>query len=108
MEKDEYETVSAQRGCVVFVSVEAFDILGQGGDLESCGGFSWEDLLEKPDGLCDCEPEIRTDVSARPVVTDVLVSPSSLVTVVMVSPWIRIKNLWNRILCLSPKSARLC
>ena len=25
--------------------------------------FSWEDLLEKPEDLSDCEPETRVDVS---------------------------------------------
>ena len=38
------------------------------------------DLLEKPEDLSDCEPEIRVDVSAVLVVTDVPVSPSSVVT----------------------------
>ena len=66
--------MSAGRRCVGFVSAEAFDIFSQGEDLESCGGFSWEDLLEKPDDLYDCEPGTRTDVSAVLVVTDVLVS----------------------------------
>ena len=60
--------------------MEAFDFFCQGEDLESCGGLSWEDLQEKPDDLYDCEPETRTDVSAVLVVTDVLVSPSSVVT----------------------------
>ena len=44
---------------------------------ESCGGLSWEDLLEKPEDLSDCEPGTRMEV---PVVLDVLVSPSSVVT----------------------------
>ena len=56
------------------------EIFSQGEDLESCGGFSWEDLLEKLEDLSDCEPETRTDVSAVHVVTNVLASPSSLVT----------------------------
>ena len=34
------------------------------------------DLLENTDDLSDCKPEIREDVSAVLVVTDVLVSPS--------------------------------
>ena len=38
------------------------------------------DLLENPDDLSDCEPETRTNVSAVPVVTDVVVSLSSVVT----------------------------
>ena len=44
------------------------------------GGGSWSDLLENPDDVSDGEPETWTDVSALPVVTDVLVSPSSVVT----------------------------
>ena len=64
---------------VGFVTAEALDIFCQGEDLESFG-FSWEDLLEKPDELSECEPGTRTDVSAVLVVTDVLVSPSSVVT----------------------------
>ena len=37
-------------------------------------------VLENPDALSDGEPETRTDVSAVLVVTDVFVSPSSVVT----------------------------
>ena len=48
---------------VGFVSAEAFDIFSQGGDLESCGGLSWEDLLEKLEGLSACELQTRVDVS---------------------------------------------
>ena len=59
-EKEEIETVR----CVGSVSVDAFDIFSQGRDLESCGA----------EGLSDCEPEARVDVSV------VLVSPSSVVT----------------------------
>ena len=46
----------------------------------SCGGLSWEDLLEKPEDLSDCEPDSCAHVRVVPVVTDVLVSPSSVVT----------------------------
>ena len=60
--------------------MEAFEIFSQGRDLESCGDLSWVDLLEKPEDLCDCEPETLVDVSVVPVVTDVPVSPSSVVT----------------------------
>ena len=28
----------------------------------SCGGFSWEALLEKLDDLSDCDPETWADV----------------------------------------------
>ena len=75
-EKEENETVSAKRRCVGFISAQAFDIISQGKDLESGGDVSWEN----PDDLSDCEPETGTVVSALPLVTDVLVSPSSVVT----------------------------
>ena len=78
--KEENETVSAERWCVGLVSAEAFDIFSQGEDLESCGGTSWCDPLVNPDDVSDCEPEARSDVSAVLVVSDVLVSPSSVVT----------------------------
>ena len=39
-EREENETVSAERRCVVSVSAETFDIFSQGEDSESCGGFS--------------------------------------------------------------------
>ena len=85
------------KGASVFFSAEAFDIFSQGEDLESCGGVSWGDLLENPDDLSDCELETRTDVCAVLVVTDVLVSPSSVaLSVGMVSPWIRNGNFLNR------------
>ena len=79
-EKEENETVSVKRRCVGFLSAESFDIFSHGEDLESCGGVSWSDLLENPDYFSDCEPETGTDASAVPVVTDVPVSPSSVVT----------------------------
>ena len=41
--------MSAQKRCVGFVSAVAFDIFREGEVLESCGGFSWSDFLEKPD-----------------------------------------------------------
>ena len=87
----------------VLFSVEAFDIFSQGGDLESCGGFCWEDLLEKPDGLSDCEPDSCAHVRVVPVVTDVLVSPSSVVTEFCDGVALMV-NLWNRSPFLSPKS----
>ena len=79
-EKEENETVSAKRRCVGLVSSDAFDIFSQGEDLESCGGFSWEDFLEELDDLSDCKSESRAVVSAVLVVSDALVSPSSLMT----------------------------
>ena len=36
-----------KKRCDGFVCVEAFEIFSQGEDLESCGGLSWRDLLEK-------------------------------------------------------------
>ena len=61
-EKEENETGSVKRRCVFFVSVEVFEIFSQEGDLESCGGLSWEDFVEKPEDLSDCEPDTRVDV----------------------------------------------
>ena len=40
----------------------------------------WEGLLEKHEDLSDCEPDSRACVRMVPDVTDVLVSPSSVVT----------------------------
>ena len=48
--------------------------------MESCGGPCWEDLLEKPEDLSDCEPDTGAHVRVVPDVTDVLISPSSVVT----------------------------
>ena len=79
-EIEENETGSAKRRCVGSFSVEAIDIFSQEGDLESCGGLSWEDLLEKHEDLSNCEPDTRAHVPVVPDVTDVLVSPSSVVT----------------------------
>ena len=78
-EKGENKTVRAKRRCDGFVSVEAFEIFSQGRDLESCGGLSWEDLVEKPKDLSDCEPDTRAQLRMVPDVTDVPVSPSSVV-----------------------------
>ena len=60
--------------------MEANDIFGQGGDMESCGDVSWEDLLEEPEDLSDREPLSCELVRVVPDVTDVPVSPSSVVT----------------------------
>ena len=38
-EIEENERESVQRRCVGSVSVKAFDVFSQGGDLESCGGL---------------------------------------------------------------------
>ena len=58
-EKEENETESVKRRCVGFVSVEAFHIFSQSGDLESCGGLSRRDLLEKSEDWSGFEPETR-------------------------------------------------
>ena len=50
----------------------------QGGDLESCGDLSWEDLLNKIEELSDLESEAWVVVLECDV-TDVLVSLSSVV-----------------------------
>ena len=76
----ENETEIVKRRCEGFVSVEAFEIFIQVGDLESCGDLSCEDLLDKPEELSDCESEAWVVVHEVPDVTNVLVSPSSVVT----------------------------
>ena len=60
--------------------MEAFEIFSQIEDLESCGGFSCGNLLEKPEDLSDFEPDTRLEVLVLPDVTDGLVSTSSVVT----------------------------
>ena len=55
--------------------MDASEIFSQGGGLESCGGLSWEYLLEKPEGWSDFEPDTRVEVHVVPDVIDVLVSP---------------------------------
>ena len=44
-DKEENETERVKRRFVSFVSVEAFDVFGQGEDLESCGDLFGEDLF---------------------------------------------------------------
>ena len=78
VEKEENETGIVKRRCDG--SVEAFEIFSQGGDLESCGGLSWEDFVEKLEDLSDCEPDTRAHVRVVPDVTDVPVSSSSVIT----------------------------
>ena len=81
-EKEENETVTVKRRCEGFVSVEAFEIFSQGEDLESCGDV-WGDPLDKPEDLSDCELAscelVRAVLDGRDV-TDVPVSPSSVIT----------------------------
>ena len=62
------------------VSVETFEICGQARDLESCGDLSWWDPLEKFENWSDCESGSSALVRVIPDVTDVSVSPSSVVT----------------------------
>ena len=55
-EEKENETETVKRRCEGLVSVEAFDIFGQGRDVESVGDLSWEDPLQKLDELSECGP----------------------------------------------------
>ena len=52
----------------------------KGGDLESDEDLSWEDTLDEFKSWSGCEPDSRACVRMVPDVTDVLVSPSSVVT----------------------------
>ena len=72
-EKEENETVTVERRCEVFVSVEAFEILIQRGDSESCGDVSWERLMEEPEDVSDREPVSCVLVRVVLDVIDVLV-----------------------------------
>ena len=73
--------MTVKRKCDGCVSVDSFEIFSQEGALESCDDLSWVDLLEKREDLSDCEPDSCALVCVVPVVTDVLVSTSSVVTV---------------------------
>ena len=48
--------------------------------MESCGGLSWWDLLEKLEDWSDCEPDSCAHVRVVLGLTDALVSLSSVVT----------------------------
>ena len=87
--------------------MEAFDIFGQGRDMESCGDVSWEDPLEEPEDLSDREPLPYELVRVVPDVIDVPVYPSSVVTDVTFLPVALIGNLWIRSPFLSPKSVHI-
>ena len=50
-EREENETGNVKRRCEGLVSVEALEILSEGGNLESCGDLSWEDFLDKTEDL---------------------------------------------------------
>ena len=54
-EKEEYETGMVKRRCEGCFSVEAFEIFSEGGDLDSCGGLSWNGLLA---ALLKCSREV--------------------------------------------------
>ena len=79
-EKEESETETVKRRCEGFVSVEDFEIFSQEGDVESCGDVSWEDLLDNPEDLSDCEPDSCAHVRVVPDVTDVPVHTLCVVT----------------------------
>ena len=79
-EKEEYETGTVKRRCECCFSVEAFEIFSQGRNLESCGDLCWDGLLGEHDDLSDRELVSCELVRVVPDVTDVPVSPSSLVT----------------------------
>ena len=76
-EKGEDGTVAVKRKCINHVFAEAFDIFSQGEESESCEN-SWGDLWDDSSGLSDCGFVTLSNV---PVVTDVLVSPSSALAV---------------------------
>ena len=68
-------------GVSVLVSAEAFDIFSQAEDLKSCRVFLRGTFWGEPNDLSeDCESVSRPIVSAVPVVSAVLFSPSSVVT----------------------------
>ena len=80
-ENEKNETVSVKRRYVSSVSVEANGVFSQGRDLGEfvvvfLGKTFWRSLRTRP----DCEPEFRVEVSVVPDVTDLLVSPASVVT----------------------------
>ena len=67
-----------------------------------------EDPLEEFENRFDCEPDSRARVCVVLDVTDVLVSPSSVVTeFVKFPPVALIVNLWNHSPFLSPKSVHI-
>ena len=79
-EKEENVTVTVKRRCEGFVSVKAFEIFGQGRDLESDEGLSWEDPLEEFESWSGCELDSRARVRVVQDVTVVPVSQPSVVT----------------------------
>ena len=82
-EEEENETVIVKSGCVNLFSTEAFDIFSQGQDLESCGS-SWVTCGMILVGVSDCVSGTGTSgVCGALLLTDVPVSPSSVVTEVL-------------------------
>ena len=72
--------MTAKISCESLVSVETLENFGQERDLASCGDFSWGDPLEKLENWSDRELVSCERVRVVPDVTDVAVSPSSVVT----------------------------
>ena len=73
--------------------------------MESCRDVSWEDLLDNPEGLSDCELDSCAHVRVVLDVIDVLVSSSSVFAELCdVSPWCSDWEFVNRSPFLSPIS----
>ena len=68
-----------KRRCINSVSTEAFEIFSQG-EMSESGGNCWCDLWDDSCGVSDCDSGTGTSVLLLLVVTDVTVSPSSVVT----------------------------
>ena len=79
-EKEENEIVTVKRRRKVSVSVVAFDIFGEGGDLESYEDLSWEDPFDDGENWSGCGHDPCASVRLVPDVTDVPVPPSLVVT----------------------------
>ena len=80
-EKEQNESVTVKRRCEALVSLEAlviFEVKRERWRVAEM--FSWEDILDNPEDLSDCEPDSCAYVRVVPDVTDMLVSPSSVVT----------------------------
>ena len=74
-EKEGNETRSKEDVRVVFLLRPLKNFVK--GEIWSCGDLSWEDLLDKPEDLSDCEP---VSCELVRVVLDVTDVPSSVVT----------------------------
>ena len=91
-----------KRRCVNLVSTEAFDILSQGKDSESCGN-SWGDVWDGSCGLSDCD----VDESACGQMMCLSHPPWRWLRCMKVFPRILIGNLLNRSPFFLPRSVRL-